>query len=279
MVPQSTIRIDKTYLDVITEDERVCIAYALEARWGPVRISAASLLLESLNAVGTPRLPAGSRTRLGVRPLSATPAGLRFRSSGLGFDGLWQDCTAPAQERALGVPGYPSVRWTCIAPGTRVQATLDREPMSGWGYAERLTMECAPWHLPIDTLHWGRFIAGSLSVVWIAWMRRAHSTPDVSLVLVNGAQQHATAIDEHSIRWVGGAVELRAGRVLRSGPFAHGPIAHIAPLVPGMPSDYLRSREHKQASHARLRLEGSNAPLSAEGWAIHETVSFERGLP
>jgi len=164
----------------------------------------------------------------------------------------------------------------CLAPTTQAEVVCDGVTIAGEGYAERIVMECAPWDLPIDTLRWGRFIAGPRSVVWIAWCRAHEPAPTVSMLLVDGAPVEPLDIGDSSIRWKGGSLALEPGRVLRDAPFASGPIASIASLVPGLPPGYLRSRERKEVARARLLpRDGSQAP-DTEGWAIHESVWFTR---
>lgn len=275
VAPHRGLSIEKTYLDVVSPTGDACIAYALELRWGVLRLAAASTLVAFADA--DPRV----RTRIAARPFTHEAAEIRFRSRALGIDGRWQAGDAPVFATnlgaGLGADLLHGVRWACIAPSVEAAVDVGRRRIAGRGYAERLVLEVAPWELPIDILRWGRFASGPRSVVWIAWERAGRAHPDVVLVLVDGVPVEALEIGERRVAWRGGALAIDAGRVLRDEPLARGPVAAVAALVPGLPRGYLGSRETKWLARGRFEDRAVDPGSScAEGWVVHEAVRFTR---
>ncbi len=139
---------------------------------------------------------------------------------------------APAYEEAL----IPGVRWRCEMPSADARIGM----MRGYGYAELMQLDLAPWELPIDELRWGRVANGAGSITWIDW-RGSHP---LTRVLVDGQRTEAPLpepADNRSIR-----DDLLGDTI----------------PIPGLPKRIANAREQKWCGRV------------GDAWAVHEVVRF-----
>lgn len=259
--------IDKVYLDVVSPSGDVCIAYAIDLRWGPLRLSASSVLVAPVDgAVAT-------QTSLGARAWHTDESGVSFDAPALGASGRWSTAGISPIAATLLNSDEGAVHWTCLAPATDASITVGERKISGRGYAERLVMTIEPWKLPIDLLRWGRFIDADASVVWISWCEGRDEQPTRQLVLVDGVRAEAPCVTDREVLWHGGGLSLEPVRTLRDAPFATGPVATVARALPFLPAQYLLSHEKKWLANGRMEQE-AGAPRV--GTAVHEAVRFQR---
>jgi len=157
--------LSKWYLDCISNSGDLSIVYAGKIRWGSIRLSYSSVLdamggaittRHSFRAIQEPRIAGGS---------------LLWESKPLHVDGEWSSGTGDLRCKVFS-SSEGQVEWRCLIPQAR--ARIGR--VEGWGYAEHLTMNLAPWKLPLRTLRWGRFTTGREWVVWIGWCGEASRT-------------------------------------------------------------------------------------------------------
>jgi len=135
----------------------------------------------------------------------------------------------------------------------------------GLGYAEHLELSVEPWHMPIDSLRWGRFVGERSSLVWIDW-RGAH---DKKLVLFDGKPLASPEIDERAVGGEGVHLDIGEGTTLRSGKLGKTALE----LVPGLerfPMRILAVDEHKWTARGTLE----DATGRDEGFVIHEIVRW-----
>lgn len=248
--------LDKWYLDVVDDHGRAVVGYASELRWGRVTVRHASALVSR---------PGGElRTRTTVRRAalpSLTPAGVSWEVPALGLSSRHRSLCAPLASTLLR-NAEGEVRWTCHAPRADAEVTVEGERFRGRGYAEHLSLQIAPWRLPIDELRWGRALSADRGVVWIDWRGREHSR---TLVAVDGAQVDAT-VDDSGVT-AAGAPLVRFGkrRTLREGAIGATALAALPRAVrTRLPASILAMDEHKWTGAASLD--------GAEASAIWEVV-------
>jgi hypothetical protein len=129
-------------------------------------------------------------------------------------------------------------------------------------------MTIKPWHLPIDQLHWGRFVCEQDQIVWIEWRG-----PDPKvLIFHNGKQTSGGSISETSIKTgTGLTLELSDHLVLREGKIGEKALAKLSSLLHILPSKILKIHERKWRSRGLLH---KNGTIKNRGWVIHEIVNF-----
>jgi hypothetical protein len=233
MMPPA-FHLSKWYMDCVSGEGEVFVAYRAELRWRAVRLHYASVLggCSSLRETPEPVWSGGT---------------LVWQAPALGVAASWSALDPPAREPLLD----GACDWNCLVPRGHTEVRVGRRRIVGLGYAEHLTMCVPPWRLPIEELRWGRFLSESGGVVWIEWSGK------------NPAQ----------LRWrdgvrcgEGAEVEMLDREVLREGK----PIETALRLIPNahklFPARILGLSETKWRSRAVL---GQSA-----GWAIHEVVRW-----
>ncbi len=229
-----TFRLSKWYMDCVSDEGEVFLAYWAELRWRAVRLNYASVL--------------GGCSSLRETPAPVWSDGvLRWNAPPLGVTGTWRALDPPVRESLL----EGACNWNCVAPRARAEVRLGGRAIRGLGYAEHLTMTVSPWRLPIDELRWGRFLSETEGVVWIEWS----GEKSASLRWHNGVRS-AGALE----------VEFRDREVLREGKLVETALRVIPNVHKLFPARILGLRESKWRSRAALG--------PAEGWAIHEVVRW-----
>ncbi len=250
----------KWYLDCASARGDAFIGYSARLRWGGLRLGYASALVAPAGAD-----PVEMHTFFPGLPPAARGDRLRWRSGRLGVAGGWRPRTGPVRRTLLG-DARAGIEWECLAPAAAARVHCPAGRLSGLGYAERLTLTLEPWRLPFHTLHWGRFLSRSTSLVWIVW------EGDVSARLLLRDSQPCGTLDfspERIATADGGVLLLARERVLRDGPIVSPALRSVARLARRIPPPFLAATEEKWLSHGCLELPGS-PPVT--GWAIHERV-------
>jgi hypothetical protein len=196
-------------------------------------------------------------------------ARLRWQSKALGITGVWERLD-PAFDAQIYASREGDVNWHCVHPRASAEVTLGHGVvLRGIGYVERLVMTIEPWKLPLDELHWGRFLSDSDSLVWIDWQ----GTRSYRLVLKNGVPRNSTRVDEMGIALEGNEhLFLRESAVLRTGALGKTGLRGIPGLSQSFPAAVLNIRECKW----RSRGEFVGGKSESSGWAIHEVVNWPR---
>lgn len=259
-------RLEKTYLDVVSPEGDVAIAYDVAMTWGRLRLAAASALVSRRDGEET------SRTAVGTRAVRETAGGgWTFASSRLAALGRWDE---GLRGRDVSLPAEGPVLWTPLATAVGAEITVAGRRVEGLGYVERLELGIEPWRLPMGILRWGRFIAddGSASATWISWRDAADRRSTLELAIVDGERAEDPEASPRRVTWRGGSLEIDPVRTLRDAPLAQGPAALVARFLPGLPGRFLRAHERKRLARGTLR-RGPNATPVA-GLVIDEEVRF-----
>lgn len=252
-------QLSKWYLDCVTESGDAFIAYVGRMEWGFVNLHYSSVLCTENHQV-TER---SSLREQNVPLLDGST--LSWNSEQLGVAGIWQPCSVEVRE-SIFEDASGSVQWHCLMP--RAEVHIGNE--LGLGYAEHLTMTIAPWKIPIQQLRWGRFCSSSAWVVWIDWQGEYSKR----IVYVDGAPAPISAMDDQHISFEDGSrLTLDQSLTLRNGPLGTTALSSIPGVASTFPVRLLEINECKWRSRARLECPGRSP---AEGWAIHEIVSWPK---
>lgn len=252
----------KWYLDCVSENGDVAIVYVAHLRWNKLSVHYASLLTARNGHVA---FVSSLRKCLLPQPERDTTT---LSLPHLGIEGTWQGLRTPVQ-RSVFCSQEGSVNWHCHQPMSQVDLLLPGATrIAGVGYAECLTLSVLPWKLPLEELHWGRFLSGQHAIVWIDW-RGPHKW---CTVIHNGEEREVASLTESGMRFAetGTVLDLDRGLVLRGGKLGQTVFAGVSRLSRLLPRNFLSVEEHKWRSRAVLRTGNVTAP----GWAIHEVVKW-----
>ena len=257
------LNLSKWYLDVVTDEGTVLVAYALSIKWAALRVEGASFLLADPGSE-----PRERRVWSHVRAPSQNGDSLRFCHEDLRIDGEWRR-SASAIDASLLDDESGRLSWACAAPCADATVRLDGRTLVGKGYAECLTMTQMPWTLPLRHLRWGRFTGESHSAVWIAW----RGGPPRQWVWLDGVPQPTAEADDSGVAGLSGGQDLRLApirdicdrRSLRA-LFSHAPA-----LESGLAGPLRNLRDAKRLARGTLVRDGATVD---QGWTIHEVVTW-----
>ena len=263
---ESKFVLSKWYMDCVTDNGEVFIAYWGILQWKGMSIYYASLLKYD-DTEGT-KIKTSLRKHL---PPLAESSGVQWGSRSLGFEGKWISAFSPV-ERVLLASDEGAIQWQCMQPGASAHLVISPgKSVSGLGYTEQIRMTIKPWLLPIDELRWGRFVSETDSIVWIEWRGEKPQT----LALRNGAQVGDASVSDERIvlHETGEVLHLKESRPLREGPLFSTTLHAIPGIKKIVPGRILDAHECKWRSRGTLEKAGS----SRTGWAIHEVVTLGGG--
>ncbi|RFP63523.1 hypothetical protein D0N36_19020 [Hymenobacter lapidiphilus] len=261
----SSFQLLKWYADLVDDATgELFICYDSELRWRGLAWRFASFLR---------CLPAGrAHTRhafLGAGPSPhLSPDAQEFRLVQPQLRGHWQQRATPLHEVLLDTD-RGQVRWECWQPAATARLETTDTVYNGWGYVERLTLTLKPWHLPIEQLRWGRFVAPGHCLVWIRWDGPAPR----HLIFYNG-QRHANTgqITDDEITLPHHRLLLAQPHPLRTGAVGSTVFGRFPAFRQLLPARILRLRETKWLSQATFLTEAGVA--LATGPAVHELVEW-----
>lgn len=272
MTSNPGFRLSKWYLDCVAADGETVIAYVADLGWSGLALRYTSVLD---HRGGETRV---SRSLRGYESPAADGDTLTWSSTPLGVHGVWRAIVPPVEEAIL-ASADGSVAWRCVQPASLVALRVaDGEggpprAVNGLGYAEELTLTIPPWRMPIQELHWGRFVSAlddageHASLVWIDW-RGPHAA---RVVCFGGARVEAEVSAERVALSGGTTLSLDRRDVLREGAIGATVLAAIPQLSANLPGRILGVHERKWRSRGVLERPG-RSPV--EGWAIHEVVRW-----
>ncbi|MGO9086843.1 MAG: hypothetical protein ACLQBK_16590 [Candidatus Sulfotelmatobacter sp.] len=263
MPGQPSFLLTKWYLDCVADNGDTAIVYVADLRWDRLSLHYASLLTALAG-----RVDSTSSLRKCFLP---QPEGdtVRLSLPHLGIEGTWRALSAPLARTVFESPNG-SVDWRCHQPRSQVDLLLHgKTRLTGLGYSERLTLTVLPWKLPLEELHWGRFLSPQHTLVWIDWC----GPYQWRTVIHNGDEQQVQSLTESGIIFAGAAtrLDLDRGMALRSGQLGETVFAGISSLARLLPRSLMSVEECKWRSRGVLQTPG----CTASGWAIHEVVKWK----
>jgi prolipoprotein diacylglyceryltransferase/protein-S-isoprenylcysteine O-methyltransferase Ste14 len=252
-------QLSKWYMDCASDSGEIVIAYAARLKWRAITLHYASLLVHEPGQ--KPRVQ--TTLRASTLPVLAGDV-ITWTCEALEVSGKWTALSSAAPETIYASPDG-DVKWHCHQPRSRAEITIGDRVVRGFGYAEQLELSVEPWHMPIDSLRWGRFVGARSSLVWIDW-RGAH---EKKLVLFDGRRIESPEIEERAVSGEGVRLTIDEGATLRSGKLGKTALE----LVPGLerfPMRILAVDEHKWTARGTLE----DASGKDEGFVIHEIVRW-----
>ncbi|MGA2571778.1 MAG: hypothetical protein ABSF23_14775 [Terracidiphilus sp.] len=248
----------KWYLDCVTAPGEAAILYSARMRWRATRLAYSSLIWGD---------GATTRTSSSMRSARVTPGGqsIAVDAPQLGLEGQWTAAAAPIEltvyENASG-----SVLWNCLQPAAMVRLTVGGREMTGFGYAECLTLTLPPGQLPMRHLKWGRFVSEKDALVWIDW-QGPYST---SIAVHNGSKLANPSISDAEISCGGMTLRLQEPASLHSGRVGETTFPGAPALAKVFPKSLFNIDERKWRSRGILETPNHES----RGWVIHEAVDW-----
>jgi hypothetical protein len=263
LLETSNFQLSKWYMDCVSEEGDVFIAYVASLRWKGLKINYSSTLRRQHDA------PTEANTSLKRYSAPEIAGGsIHWCSKALGVEGKWTATSQPI-ERTIFESDAGSVEWRCLYPSATAEvSTRNRHKLKGLGYIEHLTMSIPPWRLPIDELRWGRFLSNNDALVWIDW----RGASNVRLAFLNGVQVEGAVVTEREVAIEQDKVILALDEdlVLRQGPLIKTALSMIPGIQKLIPFRSLHAYECKWRSRGILT---HDEHVSA-GWTIHEIVRW-----
>lgn len=258
----ASFELGKWYLDCVSEAGDVIIAYVAEVRWRALSLRYTSTLVQ--RAGGETRVRA---TLSGAAAPVIEADTITWSAPSLGASARFHPLS-PERSATVLARHDGRVHWRCLAPLARAHFDLEDGPIHGLGYVEHLTLTLAPWRLPIDELHWGRFLGEDTSLIWIDWRGpHRHQT-----VLLDGAAIGPARVERHALSSERGDLNLRlsGSRVLREGALGKTALSILPAVETLLPVRILATEERKWVSRGTL----DHGGVRREGWVIHEVVRW-----
>jgi hypothetical protein len=246
----------KWYFDCVSPKGDAAIIYLARLGWRSAVLDYSSLLLCHDGQV---------TTRTSMRRFKA------FEDTSPEFDlalpSLRITASFRAQQPALSRTIYDGVHWTGLQPKSEASVIIDGLTLCGLGYVERLDLTVRPWRLPLNELHWGRFLSPDDALVWIDW-RGSH---EATVVIHNGRDIHADQICAEQLRFApDSTLALDRRHTLRSGQLDDTVLPAAPVLARFFPRNLFGIRETKWCSRGTL----TTPDHASTGWAIHEIVGW-----
>ena len=273
MLNYAPITLDKLYFDCVDEYGNAWIGYALNLRWLWFKVYVHQSLLSKKDASTEVQFVRAKKKG----DIQLAPEASRYKC-GL-FEIHARPLKTPPIVETLYTHHSKNVVWNCLHPNAILDVKLNgTAPFTGQGYVEQLSMTLPPWQLPIQVLHWGRFVSARHSLVWIRWQQQEGST---QWVFFNGKRQkHCDISSSHiHVKDENIHMDIRNPRTIVSGRPLENLSGKLGRIYRLMPSKLKQWEEVKWVAQGTLKL--PQQP-EEEGWVIHEEVRladhFGRGV-
>lgn len=290
--------LDKWYFDAVDEGGRTAIIHAAVLRYGLIHLHYGAILASTSPAATADSHPPihHATIRAGDMPITSA-RGTSWTCDSLD---LSINCSSIEPRTPHPTPIPPPHRllenddgfidWGPIHQRAIADLRTPDFAIRGLGYAERLTMTLRPWDMPIDVMHWGRWIGTSSSMVWLRWegpvpktlvLVNAHDADNPSESLGTRTAASPAASTDASVRSGlissrHASLSLSDSRSLRDESLADSLLSIIPGLRAWAPARTLAARERRWLSRGTLTRPNH---LAEQGWAIHEEVRFDGSSP
>lgn len=290
--------LDKWYFDAADENGRAAIVHAAVLRFGLINLHYGAILASDSSSTTQTH---HATIRAGDMPITSS-RGASWSCESLD---LSISCT-PLDPHAPNASHLPPphrlldrddgfIDWAPIHHRAAVDLRTPDFSIRGHGYAERLTMTLRPWDLPINVMHWGRWIGASASLVWLRWegpmpktlvlfnerganaaFKQGLSNPENAGTAARSADANPAGVRPGLITARDATLSLADSRSLRDESLADSLVSIIPGLRTWTPARTLAARELRWLSRGTLTRPNA-AP--EDGWAIHEEVRFDGSPP
>jgi hypothetical protein len=257
-----TFSLNKWYVDVVTNDGCVGIAYRAEIRHGPLGVDLTGVLVHRGAAQDTAPWRFSMRR---TAPPAAQGNVVRWTAPRLR---LTVECDAHESsfEQRLLQTRDGAIDWQCVQPRACVRFRAGDASLEGLGYVEQLRVTgIAPWSIPANEIRWGRFLTDSTSIVWVDW--RGDSPR--RFVFQDGSAVMCVELSDDCILLADGTrLTLRDPRIVAADTLGH----QLLPLKPlrTLVRPLARTQQTRWCSVGELRRPGATTVHT--GWTIHELL-------
>ncbi len=264
---QENFRLEKWYLDCITEEGEAMIFYAAKLVWHGFEVQYTSWLHYD------PAKGVTNKSRLGqVRFPIITGDSLIWNDSRFGISGKWEALAQPICCRLFeSEEGY--LDWNCYQPASAVHLEINKRIIDTAGYAEQLIATLPPWKLNLEKLQWGRSGLPGQNMVWIRWKTdsaKKWTWLNGELISESSVEDDEISLPEHEIRlFTDKSVTLESEKRIQN--LMVKLIRYLPGIDKSMTLKFLMADETKWLSRTKLEKDGKIINL---GFAIHELVTF-----
>lgn len=159
--------------------------------------------------------------------------------------------------------GRHALAWSPLVLNGRVSgAGLSRDAR---GYAERLTLDFAPWRLGLQRLRWGRFCGESHALAWIEWEGRH----PLRLAILDGRALPMSIVTQDRIECEGVLLQWSQPRVIVDETLRAGSLRGLH-LPRGLEAvRFFSGVERKRYAPGELRVDGGACD---RGYVVFEEV-------
>lgn len=259
-------KLDKWYLDFVSEEGVALILYVAHLHWKGITIPYTACLSRDPEK--------GTHHRSGFRSVQMPELSedrITWRDHRFRLEGEWQQESKPLSA-VLFRSDEGSLHWMCHQPASKVELKLGSDLLKGTGYAEQLILTVLPWEIPMEELRWGRVYTDKGPLVWIE-IRGDHPQ---QWVWFEGKRCTSCIIENDKLycRELALELDLEEVAVLESGKTIGAVMDALTKYLPGFKSSaalsFLLADSYKWLSKACLKWQGTEMP----GTAIHEWVNF-----
>lgn len=253
----------KWYLDCVADKGDTAILYVADLRWKAVSLRYGSALTVLDGKISS------TSSLHGIAVPTSEGNVISVRQPALGVEGTWQRLRSAIRKKIF-ENAQGEVDWHCLQPMSEVDLRCQGVRIQGLGYAECLRLSIPPWHLPLRTLNWGRYLSPQDAVVWIDW----NGTEQVQFIVHNGEEYQAGKITESLLVFAdaGKSLNLDRGLILREGQLGDTVFSKISRLTKLLPRNVLALDECKWRSRGTFRTSAGESC----GWAIHEVIKWKK---
>lgn len=254
------MKLTKWYYDLITAEGDVYIGYAVYLQVLSLTIPWRSSYLWRHNDSEIIQQGLGKFTQVSPHDY------FDFSIPSFNFEGRWAKSLSTPTMQVLNYP-HLSIHWQSLSIAAKGSITLNQQTLAGFGYCEKLELEFTKIKLPIQQLHWGRFIAHNQekSMVWIGIKDHCNVK---QFIIEDGDLKMIGDISDNDIKTNTAHLTFHSSRILLDNTISQ----HIPYFLQKLFGENISNgREQKWCSKGTLKDMNNN---KYEGWVIHEVVTW-----
>lgn len=258
----SDFALEKWYMDAIDEKGRAFIGYSARLRWKSISLSYNNYtyldtngsLPEVKSSFSVKSFPEYSDDKLRWTFKNATVESNRID---------------PSFGQILLKDQNGEINWECSLPKALMKMQLgEKTVLSGLGYAEKIYISILPWKIPIEKLHWGRYLSQEDTIVWIRW----EGPTEKNLVFHNGKIATVHLIDQNIVQFGDYTLQLQNSLPIRKGTVMQTVFSKFPAIAKLFPSVIKQLQENKWVSDGILK---KSDKIISQSKAIHEFVVWK----
>jgi hypothetical protein len=253
--------LQKWYLDAVDEDGHACIGYSARLRWKSINITYNHFTFLTRRA----RIQTRSSFSAKAFPVHTHGSVVwNFKT----LSGEWKK-VGDAFGQTLLRDGEDRIEWSCLHPKSMVNISIGGVELKNClGYVEEIRLSIPPWQIPIEKLHWGRYLSSMHTIVWIRW----EGPVPRNIVYYNGQNLNPRLIDVDSVLFDEYLLSFSNKEIIRKGSLLSTVFARFPAIAKLFPSWISAVQENKWVSTGTLQ---KNGELLSTGNVIHEYVIWK----